>query len=212
MKSKKKKKKQRKQTDDDTLPIIVEEEIKEIEKKSHYINNKKFFDEMIEWKTKVNEAQAVGEPVPPVTPYIGQCFMEIAENLAKKPNLMNYPFKEDMIGDGIENCLMYCSNFDPDKSNNPFSYFTQIIYYAFLRRIQKEKKQQATKYKIIENLNLEDMFANESDINEVGSQFLDYMKKQLDQVDIDKRSISKPKLNFLAEEIDEPIDDDQSPL
>jgi hypothetical protein len=98
---------------------------------------------------------AVGESSPPVTPYIGQCFMEIAENLAKKPNFMNYPFKEDMIGDGIENCLMYCSNFDPDKSNNPFSYFTQIIYYAFLRRIQKEKKQTLIKYKYLKSLDTE---------------------------------------------------------
>lgn len=131
---------------------IPEEIIEEIQKKSHYINNKKFFDEMVEWKTKVNESLEVGEPVPPVTTYIGQCFVEIAENLAKKPNFMNYPFKEDMIGDGVENCLMYCSNFDPSKSNNPFSYFTQIIYYAFLRRIQKEKKQTLIKYKYLKSL------------------------------------------------------------
>lgn len=131
---------------------IPEEIIEEIQKKSHYINNKKFFDEMVEWKTRVNESLEVGEPVPPVTTYIGQCFVEIAENLAKKPNFMNYPFKEDMIGDGVENCLMYCSNFDPSKSNNPFSYFTQIIYYAFLRRIQKEKKQTLIKYKYLKSL------------------------------------------------------------
>jgi hypothetical protein len=146
---KKKKKKVKDTIEEQPLP---EEIVKEIEKKSHYINNKKFFDEMVEWKDRVNEAREIGDPVPSVTPYIGQCFMEIAENLAKKPNFMNYPYKDDMIGDGVENCLMYCSNFDPSKSNNPFSYFTQIIYYAFLRRIQKEKKQNLIKYKYLKSL------------------------------------------------------------
>lgn len=146
---KKKKRKKQKEISEEVLP---EEIIKEIEQKSHYINNKKFFDEMVEWKTKVNECREVGDPIPPVTSYIGQCFVEIAENLAKKPNFMNYVFKDDMIGDGVENCLMYCSNFDPSKSNNPFSYFTQIIYYAFLRRIQKEKKQTLIKYKYLKSL------------------------------------------------------------
>lgn len=149
MKKNKKKKKKQEEVIEEPLP---EEVIEEIQKKSHYINNKMFFDEMVEWKTKVNESKEVGDPIPPVTPYIGQCFMEIAENLAKKPNFMNYPFKDDMIGDGVENCLMYCSNFDPTKSNNPFSYFTQIIYYAFLRRIQKEKKQTLIKYKYLKSL------------------------------------------------------------
>lgn len=198
MKSKKKKKKQRKQTDDDTLPIIVEEEIKEIEKKSHYINNKKFFDEMMEWKTKVNEAQAVGEPVPPVTPYIGQCFMEIAENLAKKPNFMNYPFKEDMIGDGIENCLMYCSNFDPDKSNNPFSYFTQIIYYAFLRRIQKEKKQTLIKYKYLKSLDTEGDLSEYLKFLGISEEEENYLKS-IDQDKPKKKNKKKTKKSFLEE-------------
>ena len=39
---------------------------------------------------------------------------------------------------------------DSAKSKNPFAYFTQIVHYAFLRRIQKEKKQLDIKTKIIE--------------------------------------------------------------
>jgi DNA-directed RNA polymerase specialized sigma24 family protein len=113
-----------------------------------------------------------------------------------------------MISDGIENCLAAADKFDPTKSTNPFAYYTQIVYFAFIRRIQKEKKQQATKYKIIENLDLEDLLNNETDLNEFNNQFLDYMKKQLDQVDIEKRIIKKPKNNVLAEEIDTPIDND----
>jgi DNA-directed RNA polymerase specialized sigma subunit len=121
-------------------------------KKDHYIDNSKFYEEMVAWKNKVKEAEETDEPKPQISEYIARCFMQIGENLAKKPNFMNYPFKEDMISDGVENCLMYCSNFDPEKSTNPFSYFTQIIYYAFLRRIQKEKKQNYVKYKYLESL------------------------------------------------------------
>lgn len=116
---------------------------------SHYINNKEFFQAMSEWKILVVEAEDLGDPRPPVTEYIGECFLKIAEHLAFKPNFMNYIYKEEMIGDGIENCLMYAHNFDPEKSKNPFSYFTQIIYYAFLRRIEKEKKQNYIKFKSI---------------------------------------------------------------
>lgn len=119
-------------------------------KTEHYINNLDFFNAMKEWKILVDAADLKGEKHPPITEYIGICFMKIAENLARKPNFMNYPYKDEMQSDGVENCLLYAYNFDPTKSSNPFSYFTQIIYYAFLRRIQKEKKQAYIKYKKLE--------------------------------------------------------------
>ena len=117
---------------------------------AHYIDNNKFFDAMCEWKELVIEAAESDEKRPPITDYIGECFLKIAERLSYKPNFMNYPYREEMVGDGIENCLMYAHNFNPEKSKNPFSYFTQIIYYAFLRRIEKEKKQAYVKYKSLE--------------------------------------------------------------
>jgi hypothetical protein len=121
-----------------------------VKKSDHYIDNQQFFAEMQAWKALVDDSNARGEKHPPVTHYIGECFMKIAENLSRKPNFMNYPYRDEMISDGIENCLLYAYNFDPSKSKNPFSYFTQIIYYAFLRRIQKEKKQAYIKLKKIE--------------------------------------------------------------
>jgi hypothetical protein len=117
---------------------------------THYVDNKEFFAAMKEWKIVVNELLESGEPKPPVTDYIGECFLKIAEHLSYRPNFINYPYREEMVGDGIENCLMYATNFDPEKSDNPFSYFTQIVYYAFLRRIQKEKKQDYVKYRCFE--------------------------------------------------------------
>ena len=120
-------------------------------KSDHYINNQEFFVAMKDWKVLVDVADKAGEKHPPITEYIGTCFMKIAEHLSRKPNFMNYPYRDEMQSDGVENCLLYAYNFDPEKSTNPFSYFTQIIYYAFLRRIQKEKKQAYIKLKKIED-------------------------------------------------------------
>jgi hypothetical protein len=124
-------------------------------KTDHYIDNKRFFEEMKVWKALVKAADKEDKPHPPVTSYIGECFMSIADRLSRKPNFINYPYRDEMISDGIENCLLYAYNFDPKKSTNPFSYFTQIIYYAFLRRISKEKKQAYIKLKKIENSNID---------------------------------------------------------
>jgi hypothetical protein len=117
--------------------------------KNHYVNNKQMHAKLLEWKNAVRVAEAAGAQRPRVPEYIGECIKLIATNLARKPNFMNYSFKEEMIGDGIENCLMYIDNFNPEKYKNPFAYFTQIIYYAFLRRIQKEKKQTYIKHKVM---------------------------------------------------------------
>ena len=104
-------------------------------KDNHYIDNQRFFEEMVAWKKKCKLAEEDGEPKPPINNYIGECFILIATKLSHKANFITYPYREEMVSDGIENCLQYCSNFDPEISNNPFSYFTQIIYFAFLRRI-----------------------------------------------------------------------------
>ena len=117
----------------------------------HYVDNKKFLEEMTKFRNRVLKAQKSGRKRPMVTNYIGECFLKIANHLAYRPNFINYTFRDDMISDGIENCLQYMDNFNPEKSNNPFAYFTQIIYYAFIRRIQKEKKQVLVKQKIIAN-------------------------------------------------------------
>ena len=119
-------------------------------KTEYYVNNKEFLAAITVYRQKVHAAEEAGEARPRVTNYLGSCFLKIATHLSYKPNFVNYMFREDMICDGIENCLQYIDNFNPEKSKNPFAYFTQIIYYAFLRRIQKEKKQLEIKGKILE--------------------------------------------------------------
>jgi len=118
--------------------------------KTNYIDNKKFLKEMVTYRRAVRKAKREGLPKPRIPEYVGECFMKIAENLSHKPNFLSYTFREEMISDAIENCVMYADNFNPAKSKNPFAYFTQIVYYAFLRRIQREKKQLYVKYKSTE--------------------------------------------------------------
>ena len=119
--------------------------------KIHYVDNQKFLEEMIVYKGKCKDAKSREEPEPQISEYVGECFMKIAQRLSFRPNFINYAFREDMISDGIENCVQYIRNFDPEKSKNPFAYFTQIIFFAFIRRIQKEKKQLYIKYKTMES-------------------------------------------------------------
>ena len=127
-------------------------------KSNHYINNPDFLKALIDYRDACNLSKEQGKEDPPIPNYIGECFFKIADHLSRKPNFISYSFRDEMIGDGIENCLMYFRNFNPDKSNNPFAYFTQIIYYAFLRRIQKEKKQLYVKYKATEMFGILDEF------------------------------------------------------
>ena len=119
--------------------------------KIHYVDNAKFLEAMIEYKSEYDNAIKKKEDLPIISEYLGSVFLKIAQRLSFRPNFINYAFKNDMISDGIENCLHYIHNFDPEKSKNPFAYFTQIIYYAFIRRIQKEKKQLYIKYKSMQN-------------------------------------------------------------
>jgi len=116
----------------------------------HYVDNKKLYAEMKAFLDGVKEAEESGSDKPKIPEYIGECLLKISTRLSTKPNFINYTYRDEMISDGIENCINYIENFDPNKSDNPFAYFTQIIYYAFLRRIQREKKQLYIKHKSLE--------------------------------------------------------------
>ena len=126
-------------------------------KSEHYVNNKELLQALIVYREKVAHAKENDLPKPRITNYLGECFLKIATHLSYKPNFVNYMFRDDMISDGIENCVQYIHNFDPEKSKNPFAYFTQIIHFAFLRRIQKEKKQLDIKTKIIERTGFDEV-------------------------------------------------------
>lgn len=147
-------------------------------KRNHYVNNKQLLQAMIEYRQKVQEAKEKKSDKPRVSNYIGTCLLLIATNLAKKPHFYSYTYKDEMISDGIENCIRYIDNFDPAKSSNPFAYFTQIISFAFIRRIQREKKEQYVKIKNMQNSFIfgeieEHMQSHDSDMGNVNSNVFD---------------------------------------
>jgi len=131
-------------------------------KNPHYVNNKEFHAALVVYKENVEIAKIKGLSPPKITNYLGDCFLKIATHLSYRPNFVNYMFREDMISDGVENCVHYINNFNTDRTN-PFAYFTQIVYYAFLRRIQKEKKQMEIKEKIIERSGYDEVFSVDGD-------------------------------------------------
>jgi hypothetical protein len=169
-----------------------------MKKQKHYINNEDFLKALVDYKESCTEAKKKKLEKPAIPNYIGECFMKIAEGLSHKPNFINYPHKDEMIGDGIENCLMYFENFDPAKSKNPFAYFTQIIYYAFLRRIQKEKKQLYVKYKATEQfgildegemMDVDDVMVRQFELYENISEFIETYEESKKA----KKAANKPK-------------------
>jgi len=155
-------------------------------KSEHYVDNKKFLQAMIEYRESCSSA---------VTNYIGECFLKIANHLSYRPNFINYTYKEEMISDGIENCLQYVDNFNPEKSKNPFAYFTQIIYYAFIRRIQKEKKQQTIKRKLILKSGFDVETATNIDDKAYQDAYIEYLAKNMlvTEDDVDKPKEKKVK-------------------
>ena len=170
-------------------------------KSIHYVDNAVFLEEMIKYKNEYKKSISDNKELPLISEYLGGVFLKIAERLSHRPNFINYAFKEDMISDGIENCLHYIHNFDPDKSTNPFAYFTQIIYYAFIRRIQKEKKQLYIKYKSMQNYDINSTFdgsANEGDNIELAgdyknSDFRVQVDEFVDNFEKSRKKKAKPK-------------------
>jgi len=171
-------------------------------KQKHYINNEDFLKALIDYKNLCEIADQEKKSSPSIPNYIGECFMKIAEGLSHKPNFINYTYRDEMISDGIENCLMYFNNFDPTKSKNPFAYFTQIVYYAFLRRIQKEKKYMYIKYKSTEQngildeydmMDLENGNSKQFELYDNISEFIENYEEVQQKKKETKKVVAKPK-------------------
>ena len=178
-------------------------------KPKHYVNNADFLQALIDYKKKCDDASAAKKPEPQIPNYIGECFLKIADHLSRKPNFISYSFRDEMIADGIENCLMYFRNFNPEKSKNPFAYFTQIIYYAFLRRIMKEKKQLYVKYKATEQFGILDEFEmfEDGDGNMRQFELYDNISEFIHTFEENKRKKKEGKAKGLEKFIDEEMPD-----
>ena len=159
-------------------------------KSIHYVNNADFSQAVVEYVERVNAAKAKNEPLPIVTDYIAQCFLRIAEGLSHKSNFIRYTYREEMVMDAVENCLKAIGNYDLEAATrtgkpNAFAYFTQITWYAFLRRIAKEKKQQDVKLKYITQSGIEnfvDLELGDETSQRIVGAFVDGLKDRIDKV------------------------------
>ena len=155
----------------------------------HYINNEQFLEALTDYKRQVDDAKANGLEKPVLSRYLGECFIMIATHLSYKSNFINYTYKSEMISDAIENCLIAADKFDPEKSSNPFAYYTQIVFYAFVRRIQKEKKQSVIKYKMLENIDIDQMIAHSDGNEDLVNHLMELARRQVDLIDPEKRVV-----------------------
>jgi DNA-directed RNA polymerase specialized sigma24 family protein len=177
---------------------------------NHYVNNADFLAAIKDYRAQVEAAVKLGDEKPRLSNYIGECILKIATHLSYKPNFINYTYREEMISDGIENCLMYIDNFDPAKSSNPFAYFTQIIYYAFIRRIQKEKKQTLIKGKIVMDMPFELFEVQDQDEDgSFASSYIEFMQNNgvfNDILEQDEKRKAKAKAKRQAATLDDIIE------
>jgi hypothetical protein len=167
--------------------------------KPHYVNNKEFSLSVVEYVKLVNEAQANGTQLPVVTDYIATCFLKIAQGLSHKANFIRYTYREEMVMDAVENCLKAITNYNIEAATrtgkpNAFAYFTQICYYAFLRRLAKEKKQQDIKFKYIEKAGIEDFIMGadvDGHIDSTTRAFVDQLRDRISVVRTNDSSIKE---------------------
>ena len=158
-------------------------------KSIHYVNNAQFSQAVVDYVGKLEECRKEETSLPKVPDYIAQCFLRIAEGLSHKANFIRYTYREEMVMDAVENCLKAISNYNLEAATrtgkpNAFAYFTQITWFAFLRRITKEKKQQDIKLKYLTKSGIESFIdvGDEAAAGDVASHFVDTLKDRIQRV------------------------------
>mgnify|MGYP005664196415 FL=1 len=160
------------------------------QEKPHYVNNKEFSLAVVDYCESAEKARKQKSKNIPIVPnYIAECFLKIAEGLSHKSNFIRYTYREEMVMDAVENCLKAIKNYDIKTATrtgtpNAFAYFTQISWYAFLRRIEKEKKQQDIKLKYIANVGIDELVDNQDGDtpNDEAMAFVDNLRSRIDGV------------------------------
>ena len=174
---------------------------KNAKQNEHYVNNKEFTAAVAEFNEKCKLAESKGKTPPQMSNYIGECIYKIATRLSTRPNFINYTYRDEMICDAIENCIQYIGNFNVEKSNNAFAYITQICYYAFLRRIQKEKKQVFIKQQMTMDITADTFETIDGDTTGMTNTNVEWMQENMTQVQYEP-SKSKRKTSTKTKGLD----------
>ncbi len=174
---------------------------KNAKQNEHYVNNKEFTQAVAEFNELTKLAESKGKTPPQMSNYIGECIYKIATRLSTRPNFINYTYRDEMICDAIENCIQYIGNFNVEKSNNAFAYITQICYYAFLRRIQKEKKQVFIKQQMTMDITADTFETIDGDTTGMTNTNVEWMQENMTQVQYEPRK-SKRKTSTKTKGLD----------
>ena len=166
---------------------------KNAKQNEHYVNNKEFTQAVAEFNESTKLAESKGKTPPQMSNYIGECIYKIATRLSTRPNFINYTYRDEMICDAIENCIQYIGNFNVEKSNNAFAYITQICYYAFLRRIQKEKKQVFIKQQMTMDITQDTFETIDGDTTGMTNTNVEWMQENMTQVQYEPRKSKRKK-------------------
>ncbi|MBM38447.1 MAG: hypothetical protein CMO97_05180 [Woeseia sp.] len=186
--------------------------------KPHYVNNAQFSTSVVEYVQEVRKAKSAENKIPIVPDYIAQCFLKIAEGLSHKSNFVRYTYREEMVMDAVENCLKAIENYNIEAATrtgkpNAFAYFTQISWYAFLRRIEREKKQQEIKLRYINHSGIENFLDNEMDDGQskaVAQAFVDQLRSRIDEIkekDAEWKEIVKKERKKRVPKVDSDLTD-----
>jgi DNA-directed RNA polymerase specialized sigma24 family protein len=151
--------------------------------KTHYVDNRKLYEALVEWQKLLRDAEKKKLPKAQLPDYVAECMVKMANRLSQKAGFVNYTYKEDMVGDALESCLRYIHNFDPERSTNAFAYITQIIHNAFIRRIQKEQKQLYVKMKIVDQSDFADSYERQDhDSGHYNNSYVTYLQENMGDV------------------------------
>lgn len=186
--------------------------------KPHYVNNAQFSTSVVEYVHSVRKAKKEDKKIPIVPDYIAECFLKIAEGLSHKANFVRYTYREEMVMDAVENCLKAIENYNIEAATrtgkpNAFAYFTQISWYAFLRRIEREKKQQDIKLRYINHSGIENFLDNEMDDGQsraVAQAFVDQLRSRIDEIkekDAEWKEIVKKERKKRVPKVDSDLTD-----
>ena len=119
---------------------------------AHYVNNKTLLECIEKYQKQKNDAIQNNTTLPKIPEYFGEAIIQIATRFSRRSNFIGYSFRDEMISDAIEHALVAVDKFDANKSSNPFSYITTMVYYSFIRRIAKEKRQSYIRSKLIQDM------------------------------------------------------------
>lgn len=144
----------------------------------HYVNNKEMYEHCKVYHAACQEALAQGKEYPQIPEPIAAAILQIATRMMNNYNFINYTYKDEMAADGVLKCIVKAHRFDPNKSDNPFAFFSQIVWNEAVERIKKERHQTSVKARFIRNKMSDEFISHAGDIEDpdASNAFVEFLR------------------------------------